>query len=87
MAALDFPNSPTLNQVYPATPIAGVPNYIWDGTKWSTTGAPAGSFYVAKSGDTNTLEMTMQGGMLSMAGGKMVVQTVVDADQTKEKQS
>ena len=27
----------------------------------------------------------MQGGMLSMAGGKMIVQTVVDADQSKEK--
>ncbi len=40
---------------------------------------------VGKSGDTNTLEMTMQGGMLSMAGGKMIVQTVVDADQGKEK--
>jgi hypothetical protein len=40
---------------------------------------------VAKNPDSNTLEMTMQGGMLSMAGGKMVVQTVVDADQGKEK--
>jgi hypothetical protein len=40
---------------------------------------------VGKSGETNTLEMTMQGGMLSMAGGKMIVQTVVDADQGKEK--
>jgi len=40
---------------------------------------------VAKGADTNTMEMTMQGGMLSMAGGKMIVQTVVDADQSKEK--
>lgn len=40
---------------------------------------------VGKSGDTNTLEMTMQGGMLSMAGGKMTVQTIVDADQSKDK--
>jgi hypothetical protein len=40
---------------------------------------------VAKSGDTSTLEMTMHGGMLSMAGGKMTVQTVVDADQGKPK--
>jgi hypothetical protein len=40
---------------------------------------------VAKSGDTNTLEMTMQGGMLSMAGGKMIVQTVVAADQSTDK--
>ncbi len=40
---------------------------------------------VAKSGDTNTLEMIMQGGMLSMAGGKLTMQTLVEADQAKEK--
>jgi len=40
---------------------------------------------VAKTVDTNTLEMTMQGGMLSMAGGKMIVQTVVAADQSTDK--
>ncbi len=40
---------------------------------------------VGKSSETNTLEMSMQGGMLSMAGGKMIVQTVVDADQGKDK--
>jgi len=40
---------------------------------------------VGKSSEGNTLEMTMQGGMLSMAGGKMTVQTVVDLDQGKEK--
>jgi hypothetical protein len=40
---------------------------------------------VAKSADTNTLEMIMQGGMLSMAGGKLTMQTLVEADQAKEK--
>ncbi len=40
---------------------------------------------VGKAGDSSTLEMSMQGGMLSMAGGKMIVQTVIDADQGKEK--
>ena len=39
---------------------------------------------VAKSAQTNTLEMIMEGGMLSMAGGKLVMQTIVDADQDKE---
>jgi len=37
MAALDFPNSPTLNQQYPA------PNgitYQWDGAAWVVTGGP-----------------------------------------------
>jgi len=40
---------------------------------------------VAKTGDTNTLEMIMEGGMLSMAGGKLTMQTVIDADQDKDK--
>jgi hypothetical protein len=39
---------------------------------------------VAKSPATNTLEMIMEGGMLSTAGGKVVMQTIVDADQDKE---
>jgi len=39
---------------------------------------------VAKSAETNTLEMIMQGGMISMAGGKLVMQTIVDADQGAE---
>lgn len=36
MAALDFPNSPTVGQKYPASPIAGIPQYTWDGEKWFT---------------------------------------------------
>jgi hypothetical protein len=39
---------------------------------------------VAKSPTTNTMEMIMEGGMLAMAGGKLVMQSVVDADQAKE---
>jgi len=38
---------------------------------------------VAKSDATNTLEMIMQGGMLAMSGGKLAMQTIVDADQSK----
>jgi len=34
--ALDFPSSPTVGQKHPATPIAGVPNYTWDGEKWTS---------------------------------------------------
>jgi hypothetical protein len=33
--ALDFPNSPTLNQFFPATPLTGVPTWIWDGSEWT----------------------------------------------------
>jgi hypothetical protein len=35
MAALDFPNSPTVGQLYPSPPVAGVPVYRWDGTVWT----------------------------------------------------
>src|SRR5436309_15328894 len=35
---------------------------------------------VAKSPATHTLEMSVEGGMMAMAGGKMTMQTVLDAD-------
>jgi len=34
MAALDFPASPTLGQLYPVSPPAGTAQYSWDGEKW-----------------------------------------------------
>jgi|SoimicMinimDraft_3_1059731.scaffolds.fasta_scaffold314180_2 hypothetical protein len=43
MAALDFPNSPTLNQVYQ--------NYIWDGEKWLLV-APAAAGGLTLISDT-----------------------------------
>lgn len=43
MAALDFPASPSVGQLYPASPVAGVPTYRWDGEKWTTTGGAIGS--------------------------------------------
>jgi hypothetical protein len=36
--AFDFPNSPTVGQKYPASPIGGQPTYTWDGEKWTTVG-------------------------------------------------
>ena len=36
---------------------------------------------VAKSDATSTLEMIMEGGMLAMSGGKLTMQTIVDANQ------
>jgi len=36
---------------------------------------------VAKSDATNTLEMIMQGGMIAMSGGKLAMQTIIDANQ------
>jgi hypothetical protein len=39
---------------------------------------------VGKTGTTNDLEMIMEGGMFAMAGGKLTMHTVIDADQDKE---
>jgi hypothetical protein len=33
---LNFPNTPTLNQLFPATPTPGLPQWQWDGGKWVT---------------------------------------------------
>lgn len=39
---LDFPTSPSVGQKFPATPIAGIPVYKWDGEKWTTIGGALG---------------------------------------------
>jgi hypothetical protein len=44
---INFPNAPTTNQLYPQPPVAGLPVYRWDGTKWTTTGANSVYVYVA----------------------------------------
>ena len=37
---LDFPSSSlSVGQKYPVTPIAGIPQYTWDGEKWTTVGS------------------------------------------------
>jgi hypothetical protein len=33
--ALDFPNSPTIGQLFPSPPTAGVPVWQWDGNEWA----------------------------------------------------
>lgn len=38
MAAFDFPNSPASGDKFPVTPVAGQPQYTWDGEKWTTIG-------------------------------------------------
>lgn len=55
--AFDFPSSPTVGQKYPTSPVAGQPQYTWDGEKWDLA-RPAdvvdASAYVLKAGDTMT---------------------------------
>jgi hypothetical protein len=39
--AMDFPSAGlTVGQLYPTTPVAGQPTYMWDGAKWTTVGLP-----------------------------------------------
>src|SRR6516225_6640874 len=41
--AMDFPNSPAVGDKYPVSPSTGQPQYIWNGTLWTTHGvAPPG---------------------------------------------
>ena len=40
MAALDFPNSPTIGQIYPSPAVVGVPTYTWNGTAWVVNAGP-----------------------------------------------
>jgi hypothetical protein len=42
---INFPNTPTTNQLYPQPPVAGLPVYRWDGQKWTTQGTA----YVTKT--------------------------------------
>ena len=37
--AMDFPPSPSVGDKFPVTPVAGQPQYTWDGEKWTTLGA------------------------------------------------
>jgi hypothetical protein len=32
--SINFPNSPTVGQLYPATPTPGIPQWLWDGSSW-----------------------------------------------------
>jgi hypothetical protein len=36
---INFPNAPTLNQLYPQPPVVGLPVYKWDGEKWTVPAA------------------------------------------------
>jgi hypothetical protein len=56
---INFPNSPTLNQLWPSPAVAGQPQYHWDGEKWAVgTVAPPAPFNlvpIAAGADLNTI--------------------------------
>jgi hypothetical protein len=47
--ALNFPPTPTIGQVFPASPAAGVPQFKWDGSAWSSTMTGAVRYEVAQT--------------------------------------
>jgi len=55
--AFDFPNSPTVGQLYPATVTSGQPQYKWDGRVWAATGSVGN--YVLKTGDTMSGQLSL----------------------------
>jgi hypothetical protein len=53
--AMNFPNSPTVGQKYPTSPAVGQPQYVWNGTLWTTHGvAPPGPGQVPVFTDGST---------------------------------
>jgi hypothetical protein len=58
MPPLDFPNAPTVGQIYPVPAITGVPTYTWDGTKWLAH-FPLGSEVLLLSGGTMTGDIVL----------------------------
>jgi hypothetical protein len=45
---LNFPDTPTVGQTFPAPPTAGVPVWKWDGTEWTPTSIPIGPVVIKK---------------------------------------
>lgn len=58
---LNFPSTPTIGDKYPQPPLAGVPVYMWDGEKWTTSVPQDVPSFVRKSGDTMTGDLTLLG--------------------------
>jgi hypothetical protein len=53
MAALDFPKTPTLNQVY----TSGTASWEWDGTKWIVATGPAGKALINSNNLSDVLSV------------------------------
>jgi hypothetical protein len=51
--SFNFPNSPTVGQLYPQPPIGGAPVYQWDGAKWTVATGVVGAVYIGDSAPSN----------------------------------
>jgi hypothetical protein len=68
MAAFDFPNAPTVGQVY--TPSGG-PAYIWNGTTWTNVGFAQSAYSVPRNRVVNPAMQINQpaAGLITVAAG------------------
>ena len=71
---LDFPNSPSVGQVF----TSGNSSWLWDGTKWVAAGSSgAGSIYLPLTGGTLTGPLTVQGALVAGGAGGTLDNTVI----------
>jgi hypothetical protein len=61
LTPLNFPNAPTVGQLYPIPPVTGQPTYMWDGTDWISQ-FPLGQPYVPLNGSQPMV------GLLTLSG-------------------
>jgi hypothetical protein len=60
--AMNFPDTPTVGQVWPSPAVVGTPVYKWDGTVWSSLGAQPGKMPVYTDGSSPmTAQLTLVG--------------------------
>jgi len=62
--ALDFPNSPTVGQIFPSPAQPGVPQWKWDGAEWVLSAQAGSPFGVKHRVFTSTQAYTPTPGML-----------------------
>jgi hypothetical protein len=78
--ALDFPDAPTVGQLFPSPPLAGIPQWQWDGSEWTTVSTIAGiadapsdgTFYGRQNAawvHSNLFSPTLQGDVPASGGG------------------
>ena len=77
---LDFPNAPTVGQVYPSPAVVGVPQWRWDGSEWVPNVVPFTAAPPVVRGHLHGLTISMTGSSSSftVAAGIATDSTFVD---------
>jgi hypothetical protein len=93
---INFPNTPTVGQLYPQPLVAGLPVYRWDGEKWSTQGTGLSKTPIYADGSvamsapltllgdpanpTDAADKHYVDGMVPLSGGTLTGPLVLSAD-------